>query len=394
VGHRLRSRDGCHRYNPRMPSRAKPEIGLDVRLTYSTAGGISRYVRHLASDLPAMDQSLAYTHLYRRGHAESFSREARRVDCWTPAHHRLERLALAVEVWPHRLDLLHSPDFIPPAWGYKQSVITVHDLTFLRYPQFLTAESRRYYNNQIRGAVAQAAAISADSHATRHDLVNLLGVPPGKITVIYLGLEPKYAPTARHDAAPVDGAILQRLGLTQGYLLFVGTFEPRKNVDGLLAAYALLRQHWPDAPLLVLAGRRGWLFESSLRRLRELKLEPHVSILPELAEADLPAVYRGAGLFVLLSHYEGFGFTLLEAMGCGVPAVIANRASLPEIAGDAALAVEPDDAEAAADALYRALVDSDLRHSLITQGLERAAQFTWESTERATLALYRRVLGC
>src|SRR5207237_10308121 len=107
--------------------------------------------------------------------------------------------------------------------------------------------------------------------------------------------------------------------------------------------YCPLRRRLPDAPGLVLVGRRGWLFENSLRRLRELALEPHVSLLIEQDEADLPAIYRGAGLFVLLSHYEGFGFTVLEAMGCGVPAVIANRASLPEIAGSAALTVEPDD---------------------------------------------------
>jgi glycosyltransferase involved in cell wall biosynthesis len=299
-------------------------------------------------------------------------------------------LALSAEVWPYRLDLLHSPDFIPPAGGYGRSVITVHDLTFLRYPEFLTVDSRRYYNDQVRWAVGRATAISSDSFATRDDLVNLLDVPPNKITVIHLGLELNYTATRTAD----DGPALQRLGLEPGYILFVGTFEPRKNVNGLLAAYALLRQRVADAPRLVLVGRHGWLFEDSLRRLRDLALEPHVTLLTELAETDLPAIYRGAGLFVLLSHYEGFGFTVLEAMGCGVPAVIANRASLPEIAGEAALTVEPDDAEAAANALYRVLSDSALRQGLIERGLKQAARFSWENTARATLALYRSVLGC
>jgi glycosyltransferase involved in cell wall biosynthesis len=372
-----------------MPSSQRPKIGLDVRLTYYTGGGIARYVRHLAADLPIIEGSFDFTHFYRRGQAETFSTAARRVDCWTPAHHRLERLALSAEVWPYRLRLLHSPDFIPPAGGYQQSIITVHDLTFLRYPQFLTPASRRYYNDQIRWAVAHAAAISADSDATRADLINLVDVTPEKITVVHLGLEPAYV--AR--SAPGDSATLLRLGLSPGYILFVGTFEPRKNVDGLLSAYALLRGRAPDAPRLVLVGRQGWLFENSLRRLRELALEPYVSLLVEQAEADLPAIYRGAGLFVLLSHYEGFGFTVLEAMGCGVPAVIANRASLPEIAGPAALAVEPDDFEAAADAMHRGLTDSALRATLIQRGLERAASFTWNSTARATLALYHTLLG-
>src|SRR5712692_8447794 len=265
-----------------MPARGKPQIGLDLRLTYYTGGGISRYIRHLATDLPALDQRFAYTHFYRHGDVVTYSAGARRVDCLTPAHHRLERIALSAEVWRYRLDLLHSPDFIPPVGVYARSVITVHDLTFLRYPQFLTADSRRYYNDQIRWAVGRADAISSDSFATRDDLVNLLKVPPAKITVIHLGLEPNY--TAR--AASDDHNTLQRLGLAPGYILFVGTFEPRKNVGGLLAAYALLRQRVADAPRLVVVGRRGWLFEDSLRRLRELALEPHVSLLTDQAETD------------------------------------------------------------------------------------------------------------
>ncbi len=373
-----------------MSSSRQPQIGLDVRLTYYTGGGIARYVRHLATDLPAMEPSFTFTHFYRRGHTQTYSPLARRVDCWTPAHHRLERLALSTEIWPFRLRLLHSPDFIPPAAGYAQALITVHDLTFLRYPQFLTPESRRYYNDQIRWAVTRAAAISADSQATRADLVNLVGVSPEKITIIHLGLEPAYSIVT----GPDDQDTLRRLRLTPGYILFVGTFEPRKNVEGLLEAYALLRRRAPDAPRLVLVGRRGWLFESSLSRLRDLGLEPHVSLLVEQPEADLPAIYRGAGLFALLSHYEGFGMTLLEAMGSGVPAVISNRASLPEIAGEAALLVKPDDIEAAADAFYRGLSDSALRAVMIQRGLERAAHFTWDGTARATLALYHKLLGC
>jgi glycosyltransferase involved in cell wall biosynthesis len=389
AGH-LRSRDG---YNREMRSGVRTNIGLDVRLTYYTGGGIARYIRHLASDLPSLDPSIQFTHFYRRGHAETFAPQARRVNCWTPAHHRLERLSLAAEIWPYNLDLLHSPDFIPPAAGYRRSVVTVHDLTFLRYPDFLTPDSRRYYNDQIRWAVGKATAISADSAATRDDLVGLLGVDGAKICVIHLGLEPRYVPAGPASTQTVDEPILQELGLSRGYVLFVGTFEPRKNVDGLLAAYALLRHHSPDAPRLVLVGRRGWLFEGSLEMMRQLGLESHVTILAEQPEANLPTLYRGAGLFVLLSHYEGFGFTVLEAMGCGVPAVIANRASLPEIAGEAALLVEPDNPEQAAQAMGRGLADSALRADLIARGLAQAARFSWDDTARATLALYRRVLA-
>jgi glycosyltransferase involved in cell wall biosynthesis len=363
-------------------------LGLDVRLAYYTGGGIARYIRHLAADLPAQDPANAHTHFYRRGHNVTFSGQARRVDCWTPAHHRLERLTLAAELWPHRLDLLHSPDFIPPLSGYRRSVITVHDLTFLLYPEFLTPASRRYYNDQIAWAVRRADAISADSHATKADLIERLKVPPEKITVIHLGLGPGFGVDGR-----ASGPLLAELGLVHGYLLFVGTFEPRKNVPGLLTAYSRLRSLLPDAPPLVLAGRRGWLFEKVQECLHELELEAHVRFLEEVSEPQLRALYHGAAVFVLPSHYEGFGFTVLEAMASGTPTIVANRASLPEIAGDAALQVDPDDPDGLADSLRRALTDTALRDQMIARGLAQARRFTWQQTTAATLALYQRVLA-
>lgn len=359
-------------------------LGLDTRLTYYTQGGIARYIQALATHLPALAASHTHFHLYRRGHDQNFSAQARRIDCWTPAHHRFEGVALGLEIARLGLDLLHSPDFIPPRWGYRRSIITVHDLAFWRYPQFLTPESRRYYNGQIEWAVNQARAISADSQATKDDLVNLLQVPPDKVTVVHLGHDTRFSLLPDERVRPV----LARLGLTPGYILCVGTFEPRKNVPGLMQAYARLT----EAPPLVLVGHKGWLFGDTLKLIHDLKLERRVQFFENLPAADLPAVYNGAGVFALPSHYEGFGFPVLEAMGCGVPCVIANRASLPEIAGDAALAVDPDDAEALAQALTQALSDTVLRETLRRQGLERVKAFTWEQTARATLALYNRVL--
>jgi len=365
------------------------QIGLDVRLTYYTHGGIANYVRRLAADLPARDSEHRYTHLYHRGHTETFSPLARRVDCWTPAHHWLESMALSVEVSRHRLDLLHSPDFIPPLWGYRRSVITVHDLTFLSHPEFLTDMSRRYYNRQIHTAVKLADAISADSHATKADLVNLLSVIPEKITVIHLGLDEAFHLLPADEVA----ATLTRLGLAPGYMLFVGTFEPRKNVPGLFAGYFRLRKLLPDAPPLVLVGHRGWLFDATASLMKDLGLEQHVRFFENLPAADLPAVYNGASLFLLPSHYEGFGFPVLEAMGCGVPTIISNRASLPEIGGEAVLQVDPDDPDALAEALRRALTDSGLRETMRAKGLEQVKHFTWDKTVQATLALYNWVLG-
>ena len=370
-----------------MPGRMR--VGLDVRLTYYRGGGISTYIRHLAQALPRLDGGREHLHFYRRGHRETFSLHARRVDCWTPAHHRFERIALATEIAPWRLDLFHAPDCIPPRWGSRRTVITVHDLGFLRYPETLSAESRRHYGDQIRAAVARADAIVADSRATRADLIELLSVPAEAIAVVPLGVDHAYRPLSDAELE----APLARNGLRPGYVLFVGTFEPRKNVGGLCEAYGLLRRGLPDAPPLVLAGHRGWLFEPTRERIEQLGLGPHVRFLEDVAGADLPALYGGAAAFVLASHHEGFGLPALEAMACGVPSVVSNRGSLPEVAGGAAVEVDPDRPEEIAAAISRILTDAALRADLSRRGRERAATFSWPRTARATLDVYDRVLA-
>lgn len=360
-------------------------LGLDARLTYYTRGGIASYIRQLVETLPGLDRENEYFIFHSRKARESLPApaNARRVDCWTPAHHRLERAAFGLELLPHRLRLLHSPDFIPPR-GQFRSVITIHDLTFLRYPQFLTPESRRYYNDQIRAAVKRADAILADSHATRADILELLAAPPEKVMTVHLAPDPRFRP---QPPGAVE-AVAARHHLSKGYVLFVGTFEPRKNTSALLEAYARL----PGAPPLVLAGNKGWLFDETLDRARQLKIASQVKFLENVSADDLPALYCGASVFVLPSHYEGFGLPVLEAFACGTPAVIADRASLPEIAGDAAARCNPDDPASIADAIRSVLDDSAWRASLIEKGFARVKAFSWDKCARETLSVYRRAL--
>ncbi|GAB4460939.1 MAG: glycosyltransferase family 1 protein [Anaerolineae bacterium] len=369
-------------------------IAIDLRLTYYRQGGIARYGAQIAQALPALDPDNRYLLLHSRKHAAALTApppapNAARASLWTPAHHRLEAYALGAELFPRRVDLLHSPDFIPPRWGVRRYVITVHDLNFLHYPQFLTAEARAYYNGQIARAVRQAHHILADSEATKADLVDLLGAPPQKVTVHMLGVDPAFAP---QPAAAVE-AMRARYGLPAGYLLFVGTFEPRKNLPGLLHAYRLLRDELPDTPPLALVGRRGWLYADVFDLVRALDLTAHVHWLEDTPGADLPALYSGATALVMPSFYEGFGLPALEAMACGAPVVASDRASLPEVVGPAGVLVNPDDAAHIADALRRVVVDSELRASLAREGLARARAFTWRRTAEVVLRVYRAVLG-
>ncbi|MCA9941203.1 MAG: glycosyltransferase family 4 protein [Anaerolineales bacterium] len=353
-------------------------------------GGISQYVLHLLPALAALDAENAYTILHSRRdrvtHLPPGAPNFRRATLWTPCHHRLERWALGGELLPHRLHLLHSPDFIPPAFGARRRVITVHDLNFLYYPQFLTPASRRYYLDQIAWAVRRADHVIADSHHTRHDLRERLGVPAQKATTIHLAANPLYTnpPTTAEVAAT-----LVQYALPASFLLFVGTLEPRKNVPTLLRAYHALRHaHGVDLPL-VLVGGKGWLNEAVFATIEELDLQDAVRHLTGVPNQHLACLYAAAALLALPSFYEGFGLPALEAMHIGCPVIASNRASLPEVVGNAGILLDPDDVDGWCEAMRRVVEDEECRQSLIARGRQQARKFTWTQTAAATLNIYR-----
>ncbi len=366
-------------------------IGIDARIAHYSRGGIRGYVVHLLEALAELDGDAAYHILRSRKDQEELPSPAafRHVSCWTPSHHRLERWALGAEIARLGLDLLHSPDFIPPAFGYDRSVITVHDLTFLYYPRFLTAESRRYYNEQIEWAVEQADHILADSHATRDDLTSLLDVEGDRITVVHLAADSSFR--------PLPPAATRRLAnhyhLEPGFLLFVGTLEPRKNVPGLLLAYRILLDQGITKEPLVLVGGKGWLYEEIFDRAEALELSDQVHFLHDVPDNHLPGLYNAASVLTAPSFYEGFGLPALEAMSCGTPVVAANRASLPEVVGEAGRLVDPESPEEIAEALTCVLTEDSERERMRKSGLERAEAFSWERVARETRAVYQEVLS-
>jgi glycosyltransferase involved in cell wall biosynthesis len=260
----------------------------------------------------------------------------------------------------------------------------VHDLAFLRYPEILTAQSRRYYG-QVRDVVAEVERVIVDSHCTAADVRELLGVPAERVRVIHL------APTPLGPPPPPAGvaAARARYGLEGPFLLYVGTLEPRKNLRTLLRAFAHLAGE--QSACLALAGPRGWLDEAIVAEAG--RQAGRVRLLGPVPAADLIALYATATAFVFPSLYEGFGLPPLEAMAAGTPVVAARASCLPEVLGDAALFAPPEDEQALAEALRAVLQDADLRADLRERGLARAAQFSWERTAAETLAVYREVLG-
>ena len=360
-------------------------IGIDARLTYYSQAGISRYIQRLVKELPLLDPAVTWIVIQSRKDLRTLA-GGRRVNAWTPCHHRLERWALGGELLPHRLNLLHSPDFIPPRFGAGRTVITVHDLNFVHFPQFLTADSLRYYAGQIEWAIDRADHILADSHQTRQDLLQYLNAPPDKVTTVHLAADEQFRPLS-------DLPVLQRYRLSPGYILFVGTLEPRKNIPTLLAAYRILLDRNATELPLVLVGRRGWLAEGIFETLDALQLDRQVRILDDVMGLEsLVQLYNGAGLLVIPSFYEGFGLPVLEAMACHTPVLAADRGSLPEIVGEAGLLINPEDPDELAAAIERILRDDLLRADLIEKGRVQAAKFTWAETARQTLQVYRQVL--
>ncbi len=361
-------------------------IAVDARLNAYRTGGIATYTRELLNGLAKLLAPTTLTVLEHRKAVQPTSTYFRRRTVWTPPHHRLERWGLGAEAALSRFEMLHSPDFIPPAFGAKHFIITVHDLTFLHYPETLTAESRRYYNQQIEWAVRRADHILTDSYSSKNDIVQMLGVPPQQITVTYGGAHPRFRPLPASEVKTQ----LQRLGLPSSYLLHVGTWEPRKNLDRLCVAYQQLISTQPDAPPLLLVGRAGWNFDAVRQRIEALNLPSDRLIWrSDIADDDLPVVYNGAYCTVTPSLYEGFGLPALEGMSCGCVPLVSNRSSLPEIVGEVGITFNPETTEDIAAALLRILTDETLRQEKRTASIARAGQFSWDQCAAQTLAIYQ-----
>ena len=364
-------------------------IGIDARLTHYRIGGISTYIRRTISALEQLHTDHDYTVFHSRKATDSLVSRFNSSRLWTPAHHRIERLALSVELFRHQLDLFHSPDFIPPYRAAKHHIITVHDLTFMHYPDYITAESRRYYNDQIASAVQHADHILSDSESTKQDMINMLNVPADKITVHMLGVDEKFKPLAKETTKP----IIQSLNLPDDYILVVGTIEPRKNLVGLAKAYRDLLTELPDAPPIVIVGRAGWHYEQLMSDIEAVGINDHLIFATNVSDEQLVAVYNHALTLVTPSFYEGFGLPALEAMACGTVPIVSNLSSLPEITGDVGLLIDPHDTSTLTDALKQVLTDSAWCQEQSKAGIQRAKQFTWGETARIVQATYHSVLG-
>lgn len=370
-------------------------IGIDYTAAVRQRAGIGRYARSLIRALARLDHENAYILLSagKEPDAEpwpaNFSLRALPV---TDRHLSILwqklRLPLPVEWLTGRLDLFHSPDFVLPPVRKARTVLTIHDLSFLRHPECSSPALLEYLMSAVPRSVARADLILADSQSTQHDLIELMGMDPARIRVVYPAVDDTFA---RSNQAGV-AAVRARHDIGGPYILSLGTLQPRKNYVRLIEAFRILKDTSDIPHRLVIGGGPGWLYEPIYETIETLGLQDEVRMLGYVDEGDLPALYTGADVFCFPTLYEGFGIPVLEAMACGTPVVASNTSSLPEAAGDAALLMSPTDTEAMAEALGRVITDTDLREHLIQSGLVQCQRFSWSDSARDLHMAYMDLL--
>lgn len=291
-------------------------------------------------------------------------------------------------------DLAHVPYWAPPLRSPVPVVTTVHDVIPLLFPEYRGSLLARAYTALVSAAARGSQLVLTDSDASRQDILRLLRLPAERVRAIPLAADEIFQPS---DAFLADAAVRQAHQLPEAYVLTLGGFDVRKNVRGLLAAWTWVANALGDSYPLVIAGDPprpdGRLFPDVRRLVVELGLTDSVIFAGAISQDDLPAVYRGAAVFVYPSRYEGFGLPVLEAMACGTPVVACQAASIPEVAGDAAYLVDPDDTRALGAAILTPIVNPDFAEGMKQRALARAAQFSWERTARETAEAYVQAVG-
>ena len=365
-------------------------VVLDARTATDHFPGIGRYVVSLAAALarvaPELDLALLYD---PRAPATRLALpDLPRLACPVSPFAPQQQWAVPRRLAATGAGVYHSPYYLMPYRSGLPAVLTVYDLIPLVCPEYYRPVQRLIYRVAHGLALRSACSVIAISEATRRDLARYFRLDPARVTVTPLAADARFVP----QPAPVVQAARQRYGLPERYVLFLASNKPHKNLAGLVASWpAVVRRH-PGARLVV-AGHWDERFPAARRLTEEFGLQDSVCFAGPIAEADLPAVYSGAAVFVFPSFYEGFGLPVLEAMACGAPVVCSNTSSLPEVAGAAAHLVDPHDTVALAEAISTVLADEDAAAALRRRGLNQAAEFTWEATALATWAVYRRAAG-
>lgn len=376
-------------------------VGINAQLlSYSQNyrnGGVSRYIRYLLAGLAERAGEHEYT-VFVNGQdvVDRLARHPRITYVSAPwpesrpaARVAWEQLTLPGLIRQQHIDVLHSPVNVLPVRLPRQcaGVVTLHDLAFLRFPDVLTRSKRLYHRTFTIRSIRRATMIISVSESTRQDAVALVGVPAGRVQVAYPCLDERFS---RQPSLEEVAAFRHARGYADGFVLYLGTLEPRKNITTLIEAYALLRDRYGRREKLVLAGGKGWLYDAIFERVKELGLMEEVVFPGFVADDEQVLWYTAAAAFVYPSLYEGFGIPVAEALACGTPVVTSNVSSLPEAGMGVALTVEPRNVAALAAAIHTALTDEELQVKTRQMASAVVQRFSARAMAEETISVYEQ----
>ncbi len=364
-------------------------IGYDITAINAQPSGVGNYAGYLLQHLVEAEPNHEYVLLSNRSPQSGLLPQAARLAVQPfPSRALWMQLALPRGLRNLQLDLCHYPNSLGPLLNPGPYVVTIHDMTLSLLPQHHKLRTQLVVRPLIPLVARRAQRVITVSEHARQDVIRLLGIPPERVVCI------PEAAAALFQPAPVaeQQRVRARYRLERPYLLYVGTLEPRKNLVRLIQAWHHLRQRGEIEHGLVLTGARGWKDQAIFDTVRTLGCADEVVFTGYVPRADLPALYSGAALFAFPSLYEGFGLPVVEAMACGTPVLISTAPALAEVAGDAALQVDPTSVSAIAAGLGRILNDPALREDLRARGLRRSSAYSWQSAAQQTLEIYRSAL--
>jgi len=369
-------------------------IGFDISALSLPRSGVGNYqfqlLRHM---IPLAPQH--FFNLYAFNFRNRHRFDEIRFDSPNYAKHIIPIPQKAITAWWLMFGLPKLEAFVPPCDVYQVSEIClqpskkaktvafVHDLTTILFPQFHTWGNRFLHRERFK-RLDRADAILTNSEYTKKDIAERLGIKPEKIFVTHLGADESFRPLSSQAIGP----ILAQYQLSKPYILFVGTLEPRKNLETLIVAFNGLKAKRGIPHTLVLAGQKGWRYRPLLEAIERSPYHSQIKLLDYLPDQELPALMNGADIFVYPSFYEGFGLPVLEAMQCGTPVVTSNVSSLSEVGGDACLYVDPHSVNDLTERIFQVIHDAEFRKTLSRKGIERAKLFSWDKCARETIEVY------
>jgi len=374
-------------------------IGIDYTAAYEQGAGIGRLVRDLIHTLGQEDSQTTYK-LFVAGatsprlpalpNTNFIWKPTRITPLWFARIWYRARIYYPIELFTGQLQLYHATDFtLPPTLPSTKTILTVHDLSYVQAPETTHPILKRYLDQVVPWSVKRANHIIVDSTATRQDLIDIYNTPPEKVSVLLSGVDPRFQ---RSSNTHID-LVRQKYNIGDNrYIFSIGTVQPRKNYGRIVEALHHLGNEFSDVKL-VIAGGKGWLDSPIYETVERLDMHERVMFAGFVDDEDVPALYSGATITAYPSLYEGFGFPILESMACGTPVVTSNVSSMPEVAGNAALLVDPYDVNALSNSLRELLTKPVLRERLITLGYAQAEKFTWQQAAQNLLSIYERVLA-